>query len=271
MQILKTFQKGSSKINSKTSMFKNITCQYNPSKNSSSNSHDDLKDLFRKIKVHERGVIVEKEFRHKYKPGSTLFVSADNELLLEYNFEYISIYTISNDQKTHFLDDLKRPPSLYCPTNFSPDFSMVIQFEFSQKKKQEDESSKQNQFKLQIYKSAQNIDVYSKAKQYDKFRPMDNLFLPDFEMIQKNESGIPYVNLTSNSTLRYLNINNIDQTIPLCPKEELSKRKDEINEIFITKDKLNLRLQFDMINLWKNNCIPYLSNSEKLDLKSRNV
>ena len=52
----------------------------------------DQRDIWRKIRVEENGVIVQKEFYHNYKPGSKVFLSSSNDILLEFHEEMIQIY-----------------------------------------------------------------------------------------------------------------------------------------------------------------------------------
>lgn len=83
-------------------------------------------------------VIIIKEFEHKYQPGSKLFLSSDNNILLEFTKDLINIYIIKNDNHTNFLEEIKRPLGLSAPVYFSDDFKQVIQFKLpgDNKKKQ---------------------------------------------------------------------------------------------------------------------------------------
>ena len=66
-------------------------------------------DLWRKIRVTSSGVIVLKEFHHKYKPGSKLYLSSTNDILLEFTADVINIHRIMNDSSTSYIDEIKCP------------------------------------------------------------------------------------------------------------------------------------------------------------------
>ena len=93
------------------------------------------KDEWRKIRVQESGVIVEREFYHDYKPGATLFVGSANDILLEFTEDWINIYQIRNDNSTQFLDEVKRDmmANADVPAYFSPDFKRYLTFDTSLK------------------------------------------------------------------------------------------------------------------------------------------
>ena len=54
-------------------------------------------DTWRKIRVHEDKVSIEKEFYHDRKPGSQLFVSQRNDLLTEFDSGWCYMYFIKAD------------------------------------------------------------------------------------------------------------------------------------------------------------------------------
>jgi hypothetical protein len=92
-------------------------------------SLENKKDTWRKIKVEENGVVLIKEFYHNMKERSALFLSSNNEILLEFTKEdMIEIYQIRNNNSL-FVDEIKKIRGAHTPYYFSPDFKKFIQFE----------------------------------------------------------------------------------------------------------------------------------------------
>lgn len=87
---------------------------------------NDFTDIWRKVRVLESGVIVMKEFQYNLKPGSKIYVSSDNDILLDFSKNKIEIRSIRNDGKTEFIDEVKRYPYLMVPAYFSDDFKKYI-------------------------------------------------------------------------------------------------------------------------------------------------
>ena len=72
-----------------------------------------------------------KEFYYNLKEGSRLFVSSDNDILLDFTPLRIEIRAIRHDGQTEFVDDLKRPDNLNVPAYFSADFKQFVMFDQS--------------------------------------------------------------------------------------------------------------------------------------------
>jgi hypothetical protein len=55
------------------------------------------RDIWSKIRIEKNSVIVEREFFHKYKPGSRVFLSSTNDVLLEFHQDTFQIYNIRDN------------------------------------------------------------------------------------------------------------------------------------------------------------------------------
>jgi hypothetical protein len=69
---------------------------------------------------------------------------------------------------------------------------------------------------IRIFETKERIDTISKVKQYEKYREIKDIFVPEFESIQKNAKSQPYIHFSQNDSISYLNVNNVEQTIKIC-------------------------------------------------------
>jgi len=76
-------------------------------------------------------MVIEKEFLHKEKPGSKVYLGNNNVLLLEFQEDLTSIYQVKHDQTTSFIADISKFNNMWCPKYFSPDFTRQLKFETS--------------------------------------------------------------------------------------------------------------------------------------------
>lgn len=83
-----------------------------------------------------------KEFYYNLKEGSKLFVSRDNDILLDFTPHRIEIRSIRNDGQVDFIDDLKRPDHLWVPAFFSEDFKRYIKFDYENNEKSQKQQSR---------------------------------------------------------------------------------------------------------------------------------
>ena len=79
-------------------------------------------------RTYDARVIVEKEFYHNYKPGSILYLSATNDILLEFHQETIEIYNIRDNNYSERVDEVKRMSNLNVPAYFTNDFKKYMVF-----------------------------------------------------------------------------------------------------------------------------------------------
>jgi hypothetical protein len=208
------------------------------------------RDIWRKIRVEENGVIVEREFFHNYKPGSRVFLSSTNDILLEFHQETIQIYNIRDNNYSERVDEAKKPSHLGVPVYFTQDFKRYMAFSREEGKKKSKKQDLEGDKKLQvrIYETRERHDVLTKSRQFEKFSEIDGLHVPELEDVQKNEHGDPYINFVSAGVITYLNVNDVQQTLRLCAKKELLEEKDQIAEKYYTKESLSFRQQFDSLN-----------------------
>ena len=92
--------------------------------------------------------------------------------------------------------------------------------------------------RIRVFESKPRIDIISKVKQQEKFREIQNIFTPELDSVQKNEHGQPYIHFTKNDYICYLNVNNVEQTIKICHKDELKENKHLISEKFLSSEKV---------------------------------
>ena len=83
-------------------------------------------DIWRRIKINENEVKLEKEFYHNYIPGSKVYLSRTNDVMLEFIDDTTNIYYIRNDGKTSFITKNTKAFDLNIPIYFSNDFEMYI-------------------------------------------------------------------------------------------------------------------------------------------------
>lgn len=204
----------------------------------------DQRDIWRKIRVGESGVLVEKEFYHNYKPGSLLFLSSTNDIVLEFSCETIEIFNIRENGFTERVDEIKRMEGLSVPTYFTDDFKRYITFDVENSAKTKKDEKKS----IKIFETRVRIDNISKVKQFEKYREVKDIYVPELESIQTNSKGQPYINFSQNDYIRYLNVNNVEQTIKICEKSELQANKNLISEKFLSNDKAKIRKQMDPLN-----------------------
>lgn len=86
------------------------------------------RDIWRKIRVDENGVIVEKEFYHNFKPGSQVYLGSSNEILLEFFEETIQIYHVRDNGYSDRLHEIPRMSNLTVPAYFNKDFKKYMLF-----------------------------------------------------------------------------------------------------------------------------------------------
>ena len=61
-----------------------------------------IMNIFRKIRVTEHSVVIEKEFYHDFgeKTNAKIFLNSFNDLILEFVNDFINVYSIKNDGYT---------------------------------------------------------------------------------------------------------------------------------------------------------------------------
>ena len=126
-------------------------------------------DTWRKIRIHEDKVSVEKEFYHNFKAGSKLFVSQRNDLIVEFLADRCTISSIKNDNRTRYLTEFKMNLPVQSPVYFSKDFRRHIRFEFKGKDKSLEEHGHSSnhgktRFILTIYETSELGDNKAKIK-----------------------------------------------------------------------------------------------------------
>lgn len=182
-------------------------------------------DTWRKIRIHEDKVSIEKEFYHNFRAGSKLFVSQKNDLIVEFQSDRCTISCIKNDHKTRDLAEFKMSLPVQSPVYFSKDFRRHIRFDFKGKDKNPEEHSHlnhiKNRFILRVYETSEFGDNRSKIKQFNNYEPLRDVYLPNFDDIKKNKSGYPYIHFTSNDVICYIDQNNVEQSIPVCAKADI--------------------------------------------------
>jgi len=151
--------------------------------------NSNIKDVFRKIKVTQQGVIVEREFEHKYKARSKLYVSEGNDLLLEFTKDLINIHTVRATKQTVFLSEFKRPLGLDVPQYFTPDFYKCLQFNFIKMKR----TCRHGEVKEVDAVVVQVFETKLTSHTYETYKIRDNSLLPDYKEILKNNAGLPYI------------------------------------------------------------------------------
>jgi hypothetical protein len=170
------------------------------------------RDIWRKIRVEESGVIIQKEFYHNYKPESTLFLSSTNDIILEFTSETIEIFHIRENGFTERVDEIKKMEGLQVPAYFTEDFKRYMEFQGVKNSK----TKITEKMSIRIFETRERIDNISKVKQYEKYREIKDIYVPELETIQKNTKGQPYIHFSQNDSICSLNINNIEQTIQIC-------------------------------------------------------
>jgi hypothetical protein len=110
-------------------------------------------DIWRRIRINENEVKLEKEFYHNYTPGSKVYLSKTNDIMLEFLDDTTNIYYIRNDGKTSFIKKNFKSFDLNIPIYFSNDFEKYIQFD-----KNKDHSHREDdKIKLKLYETSYNV------------------------------------------------------------------------------------------------------------------
>lgn len=210
-------------------------------------------DIWRKIRIHEDKVSVEKEFYHNSKAGSKLFVSQKNDLIVEFLADRCAISSIKNDNRTRYLTEFKMNLPVQSPVYFSKDFRRHICFEFKGKDKGLEEHGHSSnhakaRFILTIYETSELGDNKAKIKQFSKYEPLEDVYLPDFDDIKKNKNGYPYIYFKSNDVICYIDQNNVEQSIPVRAKADILADQGAIQETYLPAEKLSFRTFYDCLN-----------------------
>lgn len=231
------------------------------------------RDVWRKVKVTDNGVYVEKEFYHNYKPESVVYLGSQNDLLLEFTAEWINVYHIRDDKNTEFLDEIRRENQMMAetPIYFTENFRKYLSFEF----KNQSSKSKASKFGksehkvVKLYQTKPKFDGHCSNKQFEKFKENSYVFLPKLEDIrlQVNQASIWFNSPTS---ISYTNNCMIEQTIKLLDRDTLFEHQDFVKEKLVSQDELLTRTIFKKSSV-KQEDISTMAPETRLQLQAKIV
>lgn len=110
----------------------------------------------------------------------------------------------------------------------------------------------------------------SKQNQYEKYKQKDDVLLPEFDKVLKNEHKLPYIFLNGRKHYSFINQEHMEQSYLIKSQEEISNRKNTIHEQYLYKNKLKYRIDLD-VNNFRPNHFSKIFGIELFETKSRDL
>mmetsp|Transcript_16336 Transcript_16336/g.25242 ORF Transcript_16336/g.25242 Transcript_16336/m.25242 type:complete len:117 (-) Transcript_16336:1971-2321(-) len=108
------------------------------------------------------------------------------------------------------------------PVYFSHDFKRFVTFEQDAVPCLKTKKVEDSKIKFKIYQTASKFDQAMKSKQFERYKVVEDVFVPEFDSILKNVKGQPYIYFLSKDHLCALNTDEVEQITKIEPQKSLS-------------------------------------------------
>lgn len=156
-----------------------------------------------------------KEFEHHFIRGRKLYVSSENDLLIEFWDGLIAVYAILNGKTARIMEEKNNFHRIDTPAYFSPNFRTFLAFE--------------DQYMLNINKL-----IVWQIIGNEKPQLANNYQLPNLDSVSRMHERKPIITLLGENTVSYLDKHNI--LIRCSLDKNVQVHHNEMQESYLTSD-----------------------------------